>query len=455
MLTKKRLNILAILIIVLPLIFYYIYNFNKEVQLNTNIHFYYVIISSMIALFVGIAAYFEYKKNKNEKIFYISIGFIGVAIFYTFHALVTPGITMFQFFKFPDQITNISIFVLLGDLSRLWLAIMMFIPENLFENNLKIKKHYNAYSLVILFIIISGLVYLALLNPSILPAFKNADFTDTYIAILTKVVTLLFLGINALKYYYSYKAKPNLTILAFIVGLCLVMETATIFMISKPWTATWWLAHNLFLLSYIVIGFGVLYSYFGKEKYEFFDVIGQINKNTKLLEEKNNKLNTLANYDALTGLPNRRNFIATTEEYIKIAKIENSTFALMFIDLDRFKTINDKYGHLTGDEFLIICSKKITSAIKTTDIASRIGGDEFVLLLKETDQKQIEIIAKRILEKLKEPITINGNLCVGGASIGVSIFPKDGSTVDDLISKSDEAMYNVKSQGRNNYKIFE
>ena len=455
MLTKKRINLLAILIIVLPLIFYYIYNFNNEVQFYADLHFYYVVVSSIIALFVGIAAYYEYKKNKNEKIFYIAIGFIGVAIFYTFHALVTPGMTIFQFFVFPDQITNISIFVLLGDLSRLWLAIMIFIPENLFENKHKIKKYYNGYFLSILFLIISGLVYLALINPSILPAFKNADSTDTYLAILTKVVTLLFLGINALKYYYSYKAKPNITILAFIVGICLVMETATIFMISKPWTATWWLAHNLFLLSYIVIGFGVLYSYFGKEKYEFFDVIGQINKNTKLLEEKNTKLNNLANYDALTGLSNRRNFIATTEEYIEKAKTDNSSFALMFIDLDRFKTINDKYGHLTGDEFLKICSKKIISAIKTTDIAARIGGDEFVLLLKEVDQEQIENIAKRILEKLKEPITINENLCVGGASIGISIFPKDGSTVDELITKSDEAMYNVKAQGRNNYEIFE
>ena len=100
MLTKKRINLLAILIIVLPLIFYYIYNFNSEVQFYADLHFYYVIISSIIALFVGIAAYYEYKKNKKEKIFYIAIGFIGVAIFYTFHALVTPGMTMFQFFKF-------------------------------------------------------------------------------------------------------------------------------------------------------------------------------------------------------------------------------------------------------------------------------------------------------------------------------------------------------------------
>ncbi len=448
----KKYNLLAILIIVVPLILYYIYNFKTEVQFHPDVHFYYVIISSIIALIVGIAAYFEHKRSKTEKIFYISIGFIGVSIFYTFHALVTPGM-YFQIFTFPDQLSNINIFVLLGDLSRLWLAVMLFIPDHLFVDNQKIKKYYNGYFLIILFVLMSGLVYLALLNPSILPAFKNADLTDTYIAILTKVVTLLFLGIIALRYYYSYRAKPNLSILAFIVGICLVMETATIFMISKPWSSTWWLSHNTFLLSYIVIGFGVLYSYFGKEKYEFFDVIGQINKNTKLLEEKNNKLNTMANYDSLTGLPNRRNFINATEKHIEVAKEENSEFALMFIDLDHFKNINDKYGHLIGDEFLIICSKKISSTIKSSDVAARIGGDEFVVLLKDIDLEQIEDIANRILEKLTESLIINGNKCVAGASIGISIYPRDGSTVDELISKSDDAMYNVKNSGRNNYKF--
>ncbi len=455
MITRKKINLLAILIIISPPILYYIYNWSNVFQVNPDLHFYYVVISSIIALLVGIAAYYEYKKNKKEKIFYIAIGFIGVSIFYTFHALVTPGMTIFQPFVFADKLSNISIFVLLGDLSRLWLAVMMFIPENLFGENHKIKKYYNGYSLIILFLIMTALVYFGLLNPSIFPAFKNADLTDTYIAILTKVATLLFLGINALRYYYSYKAKPNLSILAFIVGILLVMETATIFMISKPWSETWWLAHNSFLLSYIVIGFGVLYSYFGKEKYEFFDVIGQINKNTKILEEKNNELSTLANYDALTGLANRRNFMTTTEKYIEDAKRENKEFALMFIDLDHFKIINDKYGHQTGDEFLIISSKKIISTIKSSDVASRLGGDEFVLLLKDIDKEQIENIAKRILEKLSEPTIINGNTCIAGASIGISIYPKHGNTLDELISKSDDAMYKVKSEGRNNFQIFE
>lgn len=376
------------MIIILPIFFYYyLDNFKTEAGHHGDFHFYYVIFSSIIALLLGFTAYLEYKKSKVDKIFYISIGLIGEGVFYTFHALVTPNMAINQLFEFPDPISNISAFVMFGDVSRFWLALMMFVPDNLFEQNHRIKKYFNGYVLIFFAIILSGSVVYGLLTPEVFPVFKNDDLTDTVFAILTKVVTLLLLGSITLRYYYSYKAKSNIAILSFIVGLVLIMETVITFMISKPWSSAWWLAHNLFLMSYIVIGLGVLYSYFSKEKYGFFDVFGQIEKYTKMLEEKNIELDTLANYDALTGLSNRRHFMTITEAYIKMAEIDQSTFAFMFIDLDYFKQVNDKYGHKTGDELLKILSKKISSLIKSTDMASRVGGDEFVLLTQLSHQQ--------------------------------------------------------------------
>lgn len=454
MLAKKRINFLAFLIIILPIfIYYYLENSRTAASHHGDFHFYYVIFSSLIALLLGFSAYLEYKKSKVDKIFFISIGLIGVGIFYTFHALVTPKMTIIQLFDFPNPISNISAFVLFGDVSRLWLALMMFVPDHFLEQKQRIKKYFNGYTLVLFAIILSGIVVYGLLTPEIFPVFKNDDLTDTSFAILTKVVTLLLLGSVALRYYYSYKAKPNISILSFIVGLGLIMETVIIFMISKPWSSVWWLAHNLFLMSYIVIGLGVLYSYYSKEKYGFFDVFGQIENYTKLLVEKNNELNIIANYDSLTGLSNRRYFMTTIEEFIKQANSYNGTFALLFIDIDNFKRVNDMYGHKTGDELLIIFSKRISSLIKSTDMASRVGGDEFVLLIKDVEQIQIEVITKRILDKLAEPVLINGNVCNVGASIGISTYPNDGTSIDELISKSDGAMYNVKQEGKNNYKI--
>jgi diguanylate cyclase (GGDEF)-like protein len=456
MVTRKRINIFAIMIILLPIIiYYYLDNFKTPTGggPHADFHLYYVIISSTIAFLLGVAGYLEYKKSKVDKIFYISIGLIGVSVFYTFHALITPNMTIGPLFEFPDPISNISAFVMFGDVSRFWLALMMFLPDNLFEQNHKIRKYFNGYVLLLFVLILSGAVVYGLLTPEVFPLFKNDDLTDTGFAILTKVVTVLLLGSIALRYYYSYKAKSNITTLSFIVGLVLIMETVIIFMISKPWSLVWWLAHNLFLMSYIVIGLGVLYSYFSKEKYGFFDVFGQIKKYTKLLEEKNIELDILANYDALTGLSNRRHFMTETEAYIKKAEIDHSTFAFMFIDLDYFKQVNDKYGHKIGDELLKILSKKISSLIKSTDIASRVGGDEFVLLIKDVNQTQIEDIAKRIIDKMIEPVIINENKCIVGASIGISMYPTNGNTIENLISKSDEAMYSVKKEGRNNYKM--
>ncbi len=164
----------------------------------------------MIALLLGFAAYLEYKKNKVEKIFYISLGLVGVGVFYTFHALVTPNMSIPQLFTFPDPLTNISAFVLFGDVSRFWLALMMFIPDHLFEGKDRIKGCFNGYTLIGFAVILTGAVSFTLFTPEIFPMFKNPDLTDTNLANLTKVVTVLLIGVIAVRYYYSYKAKSIL-----------------------------------------------------------------------------------------------------------------------------------------------------------------------------------------------------------------------------------------------------
>ncbi|MBS3990771.1 MAG: GGDEF domain-containing protein [Erysipelothrix sp.] len=454
MLGKRGINLIAFGIVLLPFFIYlFLTTYVTEINNHVDFHLFYVLVSSVIAFFLGYAAYLEYRKNKVDKIYFIALGFIGVGVFYTFHALVTPNMTFLKLFEFPSIASNVSAFVMFGDLSRLWLALMIFIPDRLFDKNQNARKFFTGYALIGFAIVLTVLVYYGLLTPEIFPSFKNSDLSDTNLAILTKIMTLLLIGVNTLRYYYSYKAKSNITILSFVVGLVLIMETVIIFMISKPWSAEWWLAHNLFLASYLVIGFGVLYSLFSKEQYGFFDVYGQIEQYTSLLEEKNKELDAIANIDSMTGLSNRRHFLITAEDYIEVAKKENSTFALLFIDLDFFKEVNDMFGHKTGDELLKILSKKMSSLIKTSDVASRVGGDEFVLLLKNVDKSQVQNIATRIVKKLNEPVLVGNNRCQVGASIGISIYPQDGSTIDELFAKSDEAMYAVKQSGRNKYRI--
>lgn len=451
---NKTFNIIAGGIVIIPvIILYYLLTYHNLVLMNGDVHFYLVSFSSLIAFYISISAYREYKKTNIAKLYFISLGFIGLAVIYSFHAFITPNMTLFTLFQFPDIKCNISMFMLFGDSSRLWLALMLILPDNLFEYNRKIKKILNGKTIIIVGIFIFLISLIVLLNPEVIPNLKTDTGVDTYSAVLLKVAILLFLGISTLKYYYSYSAKPNLSILSIVVGLVLIMETTVFFNISKAWSSAWWLAHDLFLLSFVAIGAGIVYSHLSENKICYFDVLGQVKNYVRLLEESNQKLITLANHDILTGLPNRNAFYDFLNQYISTENHDELKAGILFIDIDGFKQVNDRYGHDIGDTVLKIVAQKIKSCIKQNDVASRIGGDEFVALVKDVNEEQLCQISKRLIDRLNEPIAIDNNNCCIGASIGVSILPDHGTTAEELVRKSDEAMYFVKKQGKNGYKI--
>ena len=163
----------------------------------------------------------------------------------------------------------------------------------------------------------------------------------------------------------------------------------------------------------------------------------------------------LALTDGLTKLPNRTAFMQRLDHAIKRNKRANKNVALMFVDLDKFKPINDTHGHDAGDHVLVTISERLRKLIRETDMAARIGGDEFVVILEQVnEQGDIEPIAKKILDGIREPITFNGSDCSVGGSIGIAVSPDHAANVDDLIKAADDAMYEVKQAGRNSFRIF-
>ncbi len=186
------------------------------------------------------------------------------------------------------------------------------------------------------------------------------------------------------------------------------------------------------------------------------------------------KIRQLANFDALTGLPNRRQLIWRAEKALEQARRMQHQMALLLIDLDRFKIINDTLGHSAGDELLMEVGRRLRACVRHSDqlmegaleaagarshraleAVGRLGGDEFVALLPEvTADHDAERVAWRILESLREPIIVSGQECFVTASVGVAIFPRDGNTVVDLLRNSDVAMYSVKAQGKNASAIY-
>ncbi len=173
------------------------------------------------------------------------------------------------------------------------------------------------------------------------------------------------------------------------------------------------------------------------------------------LKESEEQIRYRANFDSLTHLPNRLNFTEHLSEAISRSRRDLGQIALLFIDLDRFKTINDTLGHDFGDELIKQVATRIRHAVRETDVVSRLGGDEFtVLLANMTDEIHASIIAKGILEQRSRPFMLFGHVVYSGASIGITVSPQDGADAMTLLKNADMAMYEAKDQGRNTFRFF-
>ncbi|GAX89032.1 bifunctional diguanylate cyclase/phosphodiesterase [Effusibacillus lacus] len=181
----------------------------------------------------------------------------------------------------------------------------------------------------------------------------------------------------------------------------------------------------------------------------------ELQKTNEMLRENEERYRSQAYYDALTGLPNRTQFMKTFSETLLEAKQEGGKVALMFVDLDRFKNINDTLGHSVGDQLLCDVAERLKQCLGEKDIVSRLAGDEFTVILPEISSiQEIEAVARRIIEAISEPFNVKGYELYITTSIGISIFPVDGDTIETLLKYADIAMYKAKEQGKNNYQIF-
>jgi diguanylate cyclase (GGDEF)-like protein len=167
------------------------------------------------------------------------------------------------------------------------------------------------------------------------------------------------------------------------------------------------------------------------------------------------RMSYIAEHDFLTGLPNRSVLADRLAQSIALAERHRKKVALMFIDLDHFKHINDSLGHAVGDQLLQSVAKRLQACVRGSDTVSRQGGDEFVVLLSEVEQAQdAALTAEKLIEVMAEPHVIDGHRLHATLSVGICLFPDDGKDVDAVIKNADTAMYHAKRSGRNNYQRF-
>ncbi|MBI5936697.1 MAG: EAL domain-containing protein [Betaproteobacteria bacterium] len=162
----------------------------------------------------------------------------------------------------------------------------------------------------------------------------------------------------------------------------------------------------------------------------------------------------MAYYDHLTGLPNRRLFHDRLAQAVAHADRNAKLTAIFFLDLDRFKTVNDTFGHEFGDLLLVSVAERLAGIMRKCDTLARMGGDEFTVLLEINNIQEAEAVAQKITESFAQPFLIGGQELFTSTSIGITVYPLDASDIDTLIKNADTAMYHAKSEGRNNYQLY-
>lgn len=173
-----------------------------------------------------------------------------------------------------------------------------------------------------------------------------------------------------------------------------------------------------------------------------------------ILKESEKRLVHLAHHDTLTGLPNRLRFIANLEQAIESAKRHSHKVALMFMDLDRFKHINDTFGHDVGDQLLKTIAERLKSCVRAEDTVARLGGDEFTVVLTEiAEAEDASVIADKIVKIVRKPVILGMHTINTSASVGISIFPDNAVDCEVMVKTADTAMYHAKSMGKNSFQF--
>ncbi|GAB2180009.1 hypothetical protein DLREEDagrD3_02320 [Denitratisoma sp. agr-D3] len=186
------------------------------------------------------------------------------------------------------------------------------------------------------------------------------------------------------------------------------------------------------------------------------DISHYIASFTDITEHKaaEERIHYIAHHDALTKLPNRLSLQGRLEQALASARREGSHLAVMFVDLDRFKIINDTLGHHVGDDLLVEVAQRLRESVRESDIVARLGGDEFVIAVVGTAVAEAALVATKVLNTLSQPYVMEGTELHSTPSIGISLFPEDGEDVETLMKNADTAMYHAKAMGRNNFQFF-
>lgn len=366
----------------------------------------------------------------------------------------TMVVSIFMFYILIDKVDHTSALIWITLVLLLSLTRILHVNRMLRNENISYIKE---ETLILLGIFFSGL----LLGSSTLVIFPYDDITSQFLIFFllssmiagsvavysTHIISFAVYSLPViLAFLYRASTLPDMLALTFFVGLAYyAIIFTTMFRINRSiikFLKTQYLNHDLT-------------DNLSSAKEELEETNNELKIENSVREETQKRLYHLANYDPLTALANRHLFKENLKGSMKESKDKGTTTALLFLDLDNFKIINDTLGHAMGDKLLIAASSRLKSLLGSKNSIARLGGDEFVIIMNDAkDNLDISNLADNIIKLLEKPFSFNEHEMFIGTSIGISIYPNDTDNAEELLSYADTAMYSAKDKGKNNYQFF-
>lgn len=392
-------------------------------------HIFAITAAIFLSIFIFYVTWRCYQDSGEVFLRWLALGFLGFIFIYALHGLLTV---------FEDQ--NPWLFLLYGPISRLVMALCFLIAvlsvDRVDKTNEQSSKRTVWLIAIVLFLLIDILVAVwALSSWRAIPWMR---LSMEYGAI---AMYLVILG-----WMVHRRVRSPLMVL-YGIAMAWFAQSSLSFTYGILWNHQWWLAHIIFAGGFLLLSYGLIQAYFSTRSfakvYSLPEVLDQ-------LRHANQELKLQAATDALTGVANRREFMyRLTQEMARCARSQ-SAFSLLMIDLDEFKAVNDKYGHQTGDIVLIEFTNLVKPMLRPADLLARIGGEEFTIMLIDTNSEQAVVTAER-LRKAVELTTIHSNdmdIHVT-ISIGVASYDPSINSIDELLILADQRLYKAKNGGRN------
>lgn len=424
----------------------YVFIFQDPTLLFENHAFHIIAITAatLEGLFVTYVTWCCYQSSGEPLLRWMTLGFLGFVLIYALHGAFT-GLAHH----------NIWLFLLYGPASRLVMSALLLVgmlsyhrPPDAPDQRIKLRPWLTWIGLFLL--VDLAVAYVA--NSPIagdLPVRLSMEGGALVLSTLTVALLLL------------RRVRSPLMVI-FIISVTAFALSSLAFILARPWNHMWWLAHVIFAAGFFLLSYGVVQAFLSTRS--FSKIYSQEELMVRLaesmaytesalqeLQRTNQELGHLAATDPLTGADNRRRFMERVEAEIGRTTRGGAQFSVLALDLDNFKSINDRFGHQVGDDILKSFVQKCLDSIRPYDGVARVGGEEFMILLPQTSLEGARVIAERLRTTVANTSFNSGlqRLTVVTVSIGISQSGHDGDTIEAILHVADQRLYHAKHQGRN------